>query len=89
MDKFRKGKINVLFTTDVAARGLDIADVDLVIQMAPPLNIQSYVHRSGRTGRAGKNGTSVCFYAPHLKNRMARIEEEVVSWKKLGSLTLD
>ena len=42
--------------TDVAARGLDIANVDLVLQTSPPMDFDTYVHRSGRTGRAGKEG---------------------------------
>lgn len=51
---FRAGAFNVLVATDVAARGIDIQDVDLVIQFDPPRDVDTYVHRSGRTGRAGK-----------------------------------
>lgn len=50
---FRSGKFNVLVATDVAARGLDINDVQLVIQCEPPRDAETYIHRSGRTGRAG------------------------------------
>ena len=46
----------MLVATDVAARGLDIANVDLVLQTSPPMDHDTYVHRSGRTGRAGKEG---------------------------------
>jgi superfamily II DNA/RNA helicase len=46
----------VLVATDVAARGLDIANVDLVLQTSPPMDFDTYVHRSGRTGRAGREG---------------------------------
>lgn len=50
---FRSGKFSVLVATDVAARGLDINDVQLVIQCEPPRDAETYIHRSGRTGRAG------------------------------------
>ena len=52
-----QGQIDVLVATDVAARGLDIANVDLVLQTSPPMDFDTYVHRSGRTGRAGREGT--------------------------------
>lgn len=56
---FKEGKIDVLLATDVAARGLDIAGVELVVHLNPPLDIDAYVHRSGRTGRAGRLGKSI------------------------------
>merc|ERR1712174_7024 len=59
---FRAGAFNVLVATDVAARGIDIQDVDLVIQFHPPRDTDSYVHRSGRTGRAGAKGISVVLF---------------------------
>ena len=61
---FRDGKMRVLVGTDVAARGLDIPEVDLVIQTGPPQDIDSYIHRSGRTGRAGRSGICICLYKP-------------------------
>ena len=64
LQAFRNGKVKVLVATDVAARGLDIPEIDLVIQTAPPSDIDSYIHRSGRTGRAGRSGTCVCLYKP-------------------------
>lgn len=54
MRDFREGVKKILIATDVAARGIDIPDVDLVIQLSPPENPEPYIHRSGRTGRAGK-----------------------------------
>lgn len=60
---FKDGVIEVLIATDVAARGLDIAGVDLVVHTGAPMDSDTYVHRSGRTGRAGRNGTSVVLFA--------------------------
>ncbi|XP_048758389.2 nucleolar RNA helicase 2-like [Ostrea edulis] len=71
---FRDGKFNVLLTTDVAARGLDIPEVDLVIQCNPPEDVDSYIHRAGRTGRAGKNGVCICFYKPEEEMKLGNVE---------------
>lgn len=79
MQGFREGKFNVLLTTDVAARGLDIPEVDLVIQCNPPEDVDSYIHRSGRTGRAGKNGVCICFYKPEEEMKLANVEYRAVS----------
>lgn len=59
LDKFKRGDVQVLVATDVAARGLDIPNVELVIHYDHAAYVESYVHRSGRTGRAGKDGISV------------------------------
>ena len=56
---FRDGKFSVLVATDVAARGLDISGVELVIQVEPPKDPETYIHRSGRTGRAGHTGVCI------------------------------
>ncbi len=64
MRKFRKGAISVLVATDVAARGLDVADVSHVINYSLPQNPERYIHRIGRTGRAGKAGTAVSLVTP-------------------------
>ena len=56
---FRSGKFGVLVATDVAARGLDISGVELVVQTEPPKDPETYIHRSGRTGRAGSTGVSI------------------------------
>eukprot|EP00050_Salpingoeca_kvevrii_P007687 m.297849 g.297849 ORF g.297849 m.297849 type:complete len:705 (+) comp13722_c0_seq1:172-2286(+) len=59
MARFRSGRAKVLIATDVAARGLDIPSVDLIVQLGLPSSTDSYVHRCGRTGRAGRPGVSV------------------------------
>ncbi|KAM7222952.1 ATP-dependent RNA helicase [Rhypophila decipiens] len=62
LDAFKTGKTTVLVATDVAARGLDIPEVKLVINCTFPLTIEDYVHRIGRTGRAGKTGKAITFF---------------------------
>merc|ERR1712238_11322 len=64
MDDFKATRKTPLIATDVASRGLDVSDVELVINYTFPLTIEDYVHRIGRTGRAGKNGLAVCFFCP-------------------------
>lgn len=59
--KFKQGVVNILVATDVAARGIDVDNVDAVFNYDIPLDDESYVHRIGRTGRAGKNGKSFTF----------------------------
>lgn len=63
MQKFRSGAIEILVATDVAARGIDVDDVDIVFNFDIPDNEEYYVHRIGRTGRAGKSGTAFTFCA--------------------------
>lgn len=62
LKRFKERKFNVLVATDVAARGIDIPDVDLVIQVEPPKDAETYIHRAGRTARAGKTGTCITFW---------------------------
>jgi ATP-dependent RNA helicase DeaD len=62
--KFRKGMINILVATDVAARGIDVKDLTHVINYSLPQDPESYVHRIGRTGRAGKEGNAITFITP-------------------------
>ena len=57
--KFAQGELKILVCTDVAARGIDIDDVGIVVHYVPPLEVKTYLHRSGRTARAGKDGWAV------------------------------
>lgn len=61
LDKFKKGQVQVLVATDVAARGIDVSDVTHVINYQLPMSFDNYVHRIGRTGRAGKRGKAFTF----------------------------
>jgi superfamily II DNA/RNA helicase len=64
------GRVNVLVATDVAARGIHVDDIDLVIQADAPDEYKTYMHRSGRTGRAGKQGTVVTIIPRTRQRRM-------------------
>ena len=77
MRKFHKGEVKTLVATDVAARGLDIKGVELVIHYELPDKSESFVHRSGRTGRAGNEGTNVILYSPGDEKELRRLMEEV------------
>ena len=77
LSAFRAGAFNVLVATDVAARGIDIPEVDLVIQYEPPRDTDTYVHRSGRTGRAGRKGTSILLFTPREARDIVRIERSL------------
>jgi ATP-dependent RNA helicase DeaD len=72
--KFREGSIELLVATDVAARGLDIDDIDLVFNYDLPYDPEDYVHRIGRTGRAGKSGKSITFVYGRDIYRLEAIE---------------
>lgn len=71
---FTSGEVNVLVATDLAARGLDISGVDLVINAELPYNVPSFIHRAGRTGRMGQNGCVISLVSAPAWNRMAAIE---------------
>jgi len=73
MNRFRSGLINILVASDVAARGLDIDDVDVVINYDVPTDEEYYVHRIGRTGRAQKSGLSITLVTRMEKNRLKAI----------------
>lgn len=74
---FRSCVVPVLVSTDVGARGLDIADVALVVNWDLPDEAEEYTHRVGRTARAGRTGTAVSFVCEHDEHRVLKIEERV------------
>ena len=77
MQKFRQHTVQLLVATDVAARGLDVDDLTHVINYGLPDDIEIYTHRSGRTGRAGKKGTSISIIHTREKNKVRLIEKEI------------
>ncbi|MEM6325786.1 MAG: C-terminal helicase domain-containing protein, partial [Bacteroidota bacterium] len=76
MGKLRSGTLRILVATDVAARGIDVNDLSHVFQYDVPQDKEYYVHRSGRTARAGKSGTSITLYFAHEKTAIADIEKK-------------
>uniref|UniRef100_A0A671Y4Z9 RNA helicase n=1 Tax=Sparus aurata TaxID=8175 RepID=A0A671Y4Z9_SPAAU len=82
---FRNGTFEVLVATNVAARGLDIPEVDLVIQCSPPKDVESYIHRSGRTGRAGRTGVCICFYQRKEEDQLRYVENKAgITFRRVG-----
>ena len=77
MEGFKSGKYRVLVATDIAARGIDVSDIELVINYDLPANPDDYVHRVGRTGRAGKLGRAISFIMPDERNKIRAIERLV------------
>jgi ATP-dependent RNA helicase DeaD len=86
IDRLKKGRLDILVATDVAARGLDVERVSHVINFDMPIDTEAYVHRIGRTGRAGRLGEAVLFVTPREK-RMLRLIERVTD-ARLEELTL-
>jgi len=74
LDGFTKGRFRVMVATDIAARGIDVKDISLVINFDLPDNSEDYVHRIGRTGRAGRFGKAISFVTPPEKADVRRIE---------------
>jgi len=74
MARLRAGRTRLLVATDVAARGLDVQDVELVLHDEPAADVDTYLHRAGRTGRAGRAGQSILFVAPSGMRRLHAIQ---------------
>ncbi|QYF91755.1 DEAD/DEAH box helicase [Massilia sp. PAMC28688] len=86
LDAFKKGETDVLVATDVAARGLDISDLPCVINFDLPYNAEDYVHRIGRTGRAGASGDAISVYSDKDERLLADIEKLIKQTIKRGEL---
>lgn len=82
---FRNGSVRVMVATDVAARGLDIAGLDLVVNMDLPIHREDYVHRTGRTARAGRAGVAWSFVTPGQLPRLAEVAGEELAMVELPS----
>ncbi|OCC14843.1 ATP-dependent RNA helicase RhlB [Dissulfuribacter thermophilus] len=74
IDSLRRGRIKLMVATDVAARGLDILDISHVINFDLPMVAEDYIHRIGRTGRAGSKGTAISFVGPQDRKKLSQIE---------------
>src|SRR5690606_6651393 len=74
VDKLRNGKLDILIATDVAARGLDVERISHVVNYDIPYDVETYIHRIGRTGRAGKQGDAILFVAPREQRLLGAIE---------------
>ena len=74
LDGFRKGQMRVLVATDIASRGIDVPDIDCVVNMELPLETESYVHRIGRTARAGETGAAISFVSAEERGQLKAVE---------------
>ncbi|MBI5422014.1 DEAD/DEAH box helicase [Candidatus Peregrinibacteria bacterium] len=74
LEGFKRGKYRILVATDIAARGIDVSNIEVVINFDLPDNTDDYVHRIGRTGRAGKKGRAISFATPQETDEIRRIE---------------
>ncbi len=86
MQRFRRHRIQLLVATDVAARGLDVDDLTHVINYGMPDDVENYTHRSGRTGRAGKKGTSICIIGMRERSKIKQVEKEIQKTFEQGTL---
>ncbi len=77
LEGFRAGKVRVLVATDIASRGIDVKEVDLVVNMELPNETESYVHRIGRTARAGESGVAISFVAPEERSLLKAVERYI------------
>ncbi|TSH98189.1 DEAD/DEAH box helicase [Verticiella sediminum] len=88
LDAFKAGELEVLVATDVAARGLDVAGVPCVINYDLPYNAEDYVHRIGRTGRAGASGEAISLFAPEEEKFLLDVEKLIGRQVPRGTLDL-
>ena len=86
VERLKKGGIDILVATDVAARGLDVDRISHVINYDIPYDAEAYIHRIGRTGRAGRKGEAILFVSPREKRMLAAIEK--ATRQKIEAMTL-
>jgi len=79
LKEFKSCQATLLIATDVAARGLDVDDIRMVVNFDFPNDTETYIHRIGRTGRAGKKGVAVSFFVTEKNGRMAKDLIEILS----------
>ena len=79
LKEFKNRQSTLLVATDVAARGLDVDDIRMVVNFDMPNDMESYIHRIGRTGRAGKKGTAVSFFVAEKNSRLASSLIDILS----------
>jgi superfamily II DNA/RNA helicase len=89
LDAFKKGEVDLLVCTDVAARGLDIKDVPAVFNLDIPFNAEDYVHRIGRTGRAGASGLAITFVTSKDARNLSDIEKLIGKKAEVEPIELD
>ncbi|CAM2148025.1 ATP-dependent RNA helicase RhlE [Pararobbsia alpina] len=89
LDAFKRNEIEALVATDVAARGLDIAELPAVINFDLPFNAEDYVHRIGRTGRAGASGDALSLCSPNERKQLADIEKLIKRPLDRGTLVVE
>ncbi len=89
LDAFKRGEIEALVATDVAARGLDIVELPAVINFDLPFNAEDYVHRIGRTARAGASGDALSLCSPNERKQLAEIEKLIKTPLQVQTLTVD
>lgn len=88
IESFSEGKKHILVTTDVASRGIDINNIDSVIHYHTPPDLDTFLHRSGRTARIGKEGKSIVITDAHDSKRIIKYQKElgqVTTWDLLPS----
>lgn len=89
LEAFKRGEVEALVATDVAARGLDIAELPAVINFDLPFNAEDYVHRIGRTGRAGATGDALSLCSPNERKQLADIEKLIKRPLDMQTLSID
>ncbi len=98
VEQLKSGKVNILVATDVAARGLDVERISHVINFDTPFDTEAYIHRIGRTGRAGRNGKAILFLQPRERNLLKAIEhktkqrlkkQELPSIKEINNIRIE